>query len=324
MPTQALPRADWSSRLRLPLIAAPMFRVSGPELVIAACKAGVIGTFPTVNARNIDGLGDWLTQIKAALGPQDAPFGVNLIMRRESLAEEIACLVQHGVEFVITSVGAPDAALAPLHAIGCPVFADVASVRHAHKAVAAGVDGLILLTAGAGGQTGWANGMAFARAVRRFYEGPLVMAGGVSDGHALFAAQALGCDFGYMGTKFIATRESLAQDGYKHMLVGSELDDVLLSRAFTGLETNTLIPSITAAGLDPKALPTDMSAERAKALYGSGAQIQRWKDIWSAGHSTSGVRAVQAVADLVADTEAEYRSAADHAQRLAQRVLVQA
>ncbi|WP_236903906.1 NAD(P)H-dependent flavin oxidoreductase [Comamonas serinivorans] len=252
---------------------------------------------------------------------QHAPFGVNLIMRRDNLAEEIACLVRHRVEFVITSVGAPDAALGPLHDIGCTVFADVASVRHAHKAVAAGVDGLILLTAGAGGQTGWANGMAFARAVRRFYDGPVVMAGGVSDGQALFAAQALGCEFGYMGTKFIATRESLAVDGYKQMLVDSELDDVLLSRAFTGLETNTLIPSIEAAGLDPKALPTDMSAERAKALYGSGAQIQRWKDIWSAGHSTSGVTAVRSVAELVAQTEAEYRSAAQQALALAQAAL---
>ena len=320
----ALPHAtvpDWSRRLRLPLIAAPMFRVSGPELVIAACKAGVIGTFPTVNARTLAGLDEWLTQIKAALGPQDAPFGVNLIMRRDDLAEEIACLVRHRVEFVITSVGAPDAALAPLHAIGCTVFADVASVRHAHKAVAAGVDGLILLTAGAGGQTGWANGMAFARAVRRFYDGPLVMAGGVSDGQALLATQALGCDFGYMGTKFIATRESMAVDGYKQMLVASELDDVLLSRAFTGLETNTLIPSIEACGLDPKALPTDLSAERAKALYGSGAEIQRWKDIWSAGHSTSGVTAVQSVAELVAQTEAEYRRAAEQAMALARRAL---
>lgn len=313
---------DWSQRLRLPLIAAPMFRVSGPDLVIAACKAGVIGTFPTVNARTVAGLDEWLTQIKAALGPQDAPFGVNLIMRRETLAEEIACLVRHGVEFVITSVGAPDAALAPLHAIGCTVFADVASVRHAHKAVAAGVDGLILLTAGAGGQTGWANGMAFARAVRRFYDGPLVMAGGVSDGQALLAAQALGCDYGYMGTKFIATRESMAVDGYKQMLVSSELDDVLLSRAFTGLETNTLIPSIRASGLDPKNLPADMSAERAKALYGSGAPVQRWKDIWSAGHSTSGVTAVQGVAELVAQTETEYRQAAEHAMAIAQQGLL--
>ena len=358
MPAIAVPAAnlpDWSARLRLPLIAAPMFRVSGPDLVIAACQAGVIGTFPTVNARTIDGLDAWLTQIKAALkdtgGPQrraapeqgqpprgtpgsgaadqakpgsvGAPFGVNLIMRRDDLAAEIECLVKHRVEFVITSVGAPDAALGPLHAIGCTVFADVASVRHAQKAVAAGVDGLILLSAGAGGQTGWANGMAFARAVRQFYSGPLVMAGGVADGEALFAAQALGCDYGYMGTKFIATRESLAVDGYKQMLVASELDDVLLSRAFTGLETNTLIPSIQAAGLDPKALPTDMSAERAKALYGSGAEIQRWKDIWSAGHSTSGVTAVHSVADLVAETEAEYRAAAKRSLTLAQRALKQ-
>jgi nitronate monooxygenase len=297
-----------------------MFRVSGPELVIAACKAGIVGAFPTVNARDIAGLDDWLTRIEAARAPGDAPFAVNLIMRRENLHQEIDCLARHRVPLVITSVGAPDAALAPLHAIGCTVYADVAAVRHARKAVAAGVDGLILLTAGAGGQTGWANGMAFTRAVRAFYDGPLVMAGGVSDGQALLAAQALGCDYGYMGTKFIATRESLAVDGYKQMLVDSELDDVLLTRAFTGLETNMLIPSIRAHGLDPKALPADMSADGARALYGSGGATRRWRDIWSAGHSTSGVTAVPTVAELVAQTEAEYRRAAQQTLELVRRI----
>jgi nitronate monooxygenase len=192
------------------------------------------------------------------------------------------------------------------------VWADVASLRHAEKAIAAGVDGLVLLTAGAGGQTGWANGLSFVRAVRQFYDGPIVLAGGVSDGAALLAARVAGCDMGYMGTKFIATDESMADTGHKQMLVDSRLDDVLLSRAFTGLETNTLIPSIRAAGLDPKALPTDMTAERADALYGSGgdSKIRRWRDIWSAGHSVSGVTTRGSVAELVVRTEAEYRAAA--------------
>nr|WP_145549644.1 nitronate monooxygenase [Variovorax boronicumulans] len=311
MTTQPL-RALFAERLRLPLIAAPMFRVSGLDLTLAACRAGVVGSFPTVNCRGVAELDQWLTRLTAELGPQDAPFCPNLIMRRENLREELACLLRHRVELVITSVGAPDPAVAPLHDIGCRVLADVASVRHAEKAIAAGVDGLVLLTAGAGGQTGWANGLAFVRAVRAFYDGPIVLAGGVSDGAALLAAQVAGCDLGYMGTKFIATDESMAEDGHKQMLVDSRLDDVLLSRAFTGLETNTLIPSIVAAGLDPKALPTDMTAERANALYGSGGEssIRRWRDIWSAGHSVSGVDRRGSVSELVEQTAAEYKAAA--------------
>lgn len=311
---------DWLApllgRLALPLISAPMFRVSGPDLVVAACRAGVIGAFPTANCRGIDELDDWLARIGAALGPGDAPFCPNLIMRRTDLAAEIDCLRRHRIELVITSVGAPDAAIGPMHDIGARVLADVASVRHAEKAVAAGADGLILLTAGAGGQTGWANGFAFARAVRDFFDGPLVLAGGIGDGAGLLAAQALGCDLAYMGTKFIATDESMAEPAYKAMLVASRLDDVLLSRAFTGLETNTLIPSIVAAGLDPRQLPTDMSTERAAALYGSGGEspVRRWRDIWSAGHSVSGVDAVRPVADLVARTRTEYEAAATRAR----------
>lgn len=312
--TQPL-RELFAARLSLPLIAAPMFRVSGPELVIAACQAGVIGAFPTANCRSVDEFDQWLTRIGAALSPQHAPFCPNLIMRRAALKDELACLLRHRVELVITSVGAPDPVVAPLHDIGCRVLADVASVRHAEKAIAAGVDGLVLLTAGAGGQTGWANGLAFVRAVRQIYDGPIVLAGGVSDGAALLAARVAGCDLGYMGTKFIATDESMAAPDYQQMLVDSRLDDVLLSRAFTGLETNTLIPSIRAAGLDPKALPTDMTAERADALYGSGGdtKIRRWRDIWSAGHSVSGVSARGSVAALVAQTTDEYRAAARQA-----------
>lgn len=313
--SRSMTRALFAERLRLPLIAAPMFRVSGPELVIAACQAGVIGAFPTANCRSVDVLDQWLTRITGALGPQHAPFCPNLIMRRDNLRAELACLLRHRVELVITSVGAPDPVVAPLHDIGCRVLADVASVRHAEKAIAAGVDGLVLLTAGAGGQTGWANGLAFVRAVRQIYDGPIVLAGGVSDGAALLAARVAGCDLGYMGTKFIATDESMAEAGYQQMLVDSRLDDVLLSRAFTGLETNTLVPSIRAAGLDPQNLPTDMTAERADALYGSGgdAKIRRWRDIWSAGHSVSGVTARGSVAALVAQTSDEFRAAAHEA-----------
>lgn len=187
-----------AQRLRLPLIAAPMLHVSGPDLVIAACRSGVIGAFPTLNARGPDGLDQWLTRIVAELkdSPRPAaPWCPNLIVHRDpaALRSDVDCVIRHGAQMVITSVGSPAPVIAPLHDAGCLVFADVATLRHAHKAVEAGADGLILLTAGAGGQTGWLNGFAFVRAVRAFFDGPLVLAGGVSDGASLLAAQALGC-----------------------------------------------------------------------------------------------------------------------------------
>ncbi|MFM0395501.1 NAD(P)H-dependent flavin oxidoreductase [Paraburkholderia phytofirmans] len=304
-------------RLRLPLIAAPMLRVSGPELVIAACRSGVVGAFPTANARNLDELDAWLTRIGAALADfsgRAAPWCPNLIMHRDpdTLRRELALIVRHRVEMVITSVGSPAPVIPALHDAGCLVFADVASIRHAHRALEAGADGLILLTAGAGGQTGWLNGLAFARAVRAFHDGPLVLAGGVSDGEALFAARALGCDLAYMGTRFIATDESMASDAYKAMLVASDADDVMLTRAITGLPASMLRPSIAAAGLDAGTLDESITPERARTLFGEAkdtARPTRWKDIWSAGHAVGGVRAVQPVKQLVAATAREYDEA---------------
>jgi nitronate monooxygenase len=199
----------------------------------------------------------------------------------------------------------------PLHDAGALVFADVASIRHAERAIAAGADGLVLLTAGAGGQTGWLNPFAFVRAVRAFFDGPIVLAGGISDGHALRAAQALSCDLAYMGTKFIATRESMADDRYKAMVVESSADDILLTTAFTGLKTNMLKPSIAAAGLDPESLPARGTIEIGKDIDVAAreARPKRWRDIWSAGHATSGVAEVLSVDELVARTAAEYRAA---------------
>ena len=309
------------ARLRLPLIAAPMFLVSGPALVKAACRAGVIGAFPTANCRTVEELDGWLSGMaddakRAAdeTGRAPAPFCPNLIVHRSNprVADDLAAVLRHRAEVVITSVGSPEPVLKPLKDAGCLVLADVASVRHAEKAVAAGVDGLVLLTAGAGGQTGWANPFAFVRAVRAFWPGLVVMAGGMADGHAIAAAETLGCDLAYMGTKFIATRESLAKDGYKDMLVRSRLDDVLLTRAFTGLETNMLRPSIVAAGLDPDDLPVRGAIDIAKDINAAERDrpdAKRWKDIWSAGHAVSGVADVPSVADLLARTEAEYRTA---------------
>jgi nitronate monooxygenase len=297
-----------------------MFLVSGVDLVVAACRNGVIGAFPTVNCRNPDQLDGWLGDIETRLrrhsdqtGKPAAPVCPNLIVHRSNarLEHDLRALLRHKPEIVITSVGSPAPVLAPLHDIGALVFADVASIRHAERAVAAGADGLVLLTAGAGGQTGWLNPFVFVRAVRGFFGGPIVLAGGIGDGHALRAAHALGCDLAYMGTKFIATRESMADTRYKQMLVTSSADDIVLTTAFTGLQTNMLRPSIAAAGLDPDDLPPRGAIDIGKDIDIGARESRptRWRDIWSAGHSTSGVTEVLSVDDLVARTIAEYRAA---------------
>ena len=311
----ALPQAV-AARLTLPLIAAPLLRVSGPVLVVAACRAGVVGAFPTKNARSSEELDAWLGDIRARLGDMEgraAPFCPNLIMRDTRLKEDLACVARHGAELVITSVGSPAPAIAALHDAGCLVLADVASLRHAERAIAAGADGLILLTAGAGGQTGWLNPFAFVRAVRAMFDGVIVLAGGVCDGRSLAAARMLGCDLAYMGTRFIATRESLASQAYRQMLVASSIDDVLLTSSFTGLPANMLAPSIAAAGLDPARLDESITAAQAGERFGGGATSEgprRWADIWSAGHSVSGVTRVQSVRELVDETRAEFEEAA--------------
>jgi len=294
-------------RLRLPLIAAPMLLVSGPDLVIAASRAGAIGSFPTKNCRTVDDLERWLARMQEETAGC-APFAPNLIVHKTNtrLDEDTRLVEKYRPAMVITSVGSPAPVMDRLHAAGVVVFADVASMRHVERAIEAGVDGLILLTAGAGGQTGWANPFAFVRAVRAVFDGPVVLAGGVADGVALNAAIALGCDLAYMGTRFIATKESLAADRYKEMLVNSTLDDIVLSRALTGLETNLLRPSVESAGMDPTLVGT-LDA-------GAGAGItpnapRRWKDVWSAGHTVSQVTDVPRVAELVDRIAAEYAAA---------------
>ena len=318
--------ARFGGRLGLPLIAAPMFLVSGVDLVTAACINGVIGAFPTVNCRAPEELDVWLSWIGARLardadakGRRPAPACANLIVHRSNarLAQDLAVLLRHEPEIVITSVGSPAPVLKPLHEAGALVLADVATIRHAERAVEAGADGLVLLTAGAGGQTGWLNPFAFVRAVRAFFAGPIVLAGGISDGQALRAAEVLGCDLAYMGTRFIATRESMADERYKAMLVSSSADDILLTTAFTGLQTNMLRPSIVAAGLDPDNLPARGAIEIGTDIDvgARDSHPTRWRDVWSAGHSTSGVSDVPSVEALIARTMLEYRDAASPASR---------
>jgi nitronate monooxygenase len=296
-----------------------MLTVSGPDLVVAACRAGIIGAFPTANCRAEGELDEWLEHIGAALdavhadtGRAPAPFCPNLIVHRSNprLERDLDAVIRHGAEVVITSVGSPAAVIEALHAAGCRVWCDVASLRHAERAIELGVDGLVLLVAGAGGQTGRMNPFAFVRAVRRRFDGVIVLAGGLADGRSAFAAQVLGCDLGYMGTRFIATEESMAPPAYKAMVVDAELDDVVLTRAFTGLETNMLTASIVAAGLDPGNLPAPGEFDMETSLAtGDSPAAKRWRDIWSAGHSVSGVPDVVGVPELVARVTREYDEA---------------
>jgi nitronate monooxygenase len=303
--TMALP-ASISQRLRVPLIAAPMLLVSGPDLVIAACRAGVIGSFPTKNCRTVDELERWLARMQEETEGH-APYAPNLIVHKTNtrLHEDMKLVEKYAPAMVITSVGSPAPVMDAIHASGGLVFADVASMRHVERAIEVGVDGLILLTAGAGGQTGWANPFAFVRAVRSVFHGPVVLAGGVADGTALRAAIVLGCDLAYMGTRFIATKQSLAAPAYKDMLVTSSLDDIVLSRALTGLETNLLRPSVELAGMDTAAV----GSLNAGATGISANAPKRWKDVWSAGHTVAQVYDIPDVADLVDRIVEEYAAA---------------
>ena len=311
--------------LRVPVISAPMLIVSGPELVIAACRAGILGSFPTANPRGEGELDLWLTRIEDELarardaGEQTAPYVPNLIVHKSNLRLEsdLEAIIAHRPPVVITSVGSPAHVLPALQDAGIQVWADVASVRHAERAIEVGVDGLILLTAGAGGQTGYANPFSFVRAVRAMFDGVVVVSGGQADGWSLWAAQALGCDLGYMGTRFIATHESNAQPDQRQMIVDSELDDIHLTNALgNGLQTNMMRKSIVAAGLDPADYGVESRPFTGMGGLPGGAPAadaapapRRYRDIWSAGHSVSGVKEVLSVAEVVDRLASEYQQA---------------
>ncbi|KQY57214.1 MULTISPECIES: NAD(P)H-dependent flavin oxidoreductase [unclassified Nocardioides] len=292
---------DFGRRLTVPLVAAPMTGVSGPELVVSACRNGVIGSFPTHNARDVAELDTWLSGMRRDLADAPAaPIAPNLVVHRTNarLHEDTACLVEHGIELVITSVGSPTPVLETLHASGCQVYADVATLAQARKAADAGVDGLVLLSAGAGGQTGAANPFAFVRAVREFFAGTVVLAGGVSDGVALLAARVLGADLAYMGTPFIATRESLASQEYRSAVVEASMDDVRLSDQVGGLPASLLAQWLEGREAGPVSAG-DFQQERLVAD----------PSVWSAGHGVTSIREVVAVDELVARVRREYDEA---------------
>ena len=297
--------------LALPAICAPMFIVSNPDLVIAQCKGGMIGSFPALNARPPELLDSWLTRIRAELvdDPDAAPFAVNQIIHQsnERLEHDMALCVKHEVPLIITSLRAPDAIVPQVHAYGGLVFHDVISVRHAEKALAAGVDGLILVCAGAGGHAGMLSPFALVGEIRKFYTGPLALSGAITNGSGILAAQAMGADFAYIGTRFIATREANAQEAYKQCLVDSAAVDIVYTPYFTGVHGNYLKRSIEAAGLDPENLPVK---DKDAMNFGSAAGAAKaWKDIWGAGQGVGTIDDIPPVADLIARMKQEYRAA---------------
>lgn len=299
---------ELKARLRLPVVAAPMFLVSDPRLVIAACKAGVVGSFPLANARTPEILEHWLQQIERELAASAdaAPYAVNVIVQSTlsmRFDADLALVERYKPPVVITSVGPPGEVVRQVHAYGGLVFHDVATLRHAAKAAEAGVDGLILLTAGAGGHTGAANPFAFVPQVRRNWDGAILLAGAIGDGRAIAAAEVLGADFAYMGTRFAATEESAAPEAYKALLVGQQMADVVTTDRISGMTATFLRGSLEHVGLDPDNLPP--TAGFLKPTIPEN--LKAWRDIWSGGHGVGLIEDIPSVADLVARLEREYR-----------------
>jgi len=301
--------ASLTKNLRFPAVAAPMFLVSGPELVIATCKSGMIGTFPALNQRTSEGYAEWLDTIKAALGADDAQYGVNLIVHNTNtrLMADLAITAEHKVPLVITSLGAVRDIVDGVHAYGGVVFHDVINARHARKAADAGVDGLILVSAGAGGHAGNQHPFALINEIRQFFSGTILLSGAISTGGDVAAALMAGADLAYMGTRFIATEEALAADAYKEMLIETTAKDITYTDAISGINANFLTPSLIRNGLDPAAAKDPHhKIDMAHELNGDA---RAWKTIWSAGQGVGSIHEILPVAKLAARLRSEFGSA---------------
>lgn len=305
---------DWASSLRLPMIAAPMFLVSGPDLLLSCCRAGIIGSFPAPNARTIDVLRDWLSRIAeghAALAQQGSPYlgpwALNLVTHRsyERLPAELELVTEYRPPLVITALGSPIPAIERVHAYGGKVFADVSDLSFARKAAAAGVDGLMLVSAGAGGHTGKISPFAFVDAVRQFFDGIIVLSGAIGTGGAVRAAELIGADLANVGTPFIVASESLASQDYKDMVVRASLEELVLTKVFTGADAYYLRESIIAAGLDPD----NLQGKEKMDLSNTQQQVKAWKNIWSAGQGVNHIHATESVEQIVTRYHSEYLDA---------------
>lgn len=309
------------SNLTLPVIGAPLFIISSPKLVIAQCQAGVIGSFPSLNARPASLFEDWLKEITEALATWDrehperpaAPFAVNLIVHKSNdrLEHDLALCVKYKVPIIITSLGASTEVNGAIHTYGGVVFHDVINQKFARKAIEKGADGLIAVAAGAGGHAGTQSPFALIQETRQWFKGPLALSGSITTGNALLAARVLGADFGYIGSGFIATQEAGAPEAYKDMIVNSAADDIVYSNLFTGVHGNYLQGSIVAAGLDPENLAQSHAAAMDFGSSG-GMQNKAWRDIWGCGQGVGTIHEIPTVADFIARMKQEYISALDH------------
>jgi nitronate monooxygenase len=305
-------------RLRLPLIGSPLFIISGPDLVIAQCKAGIVGSFPSLNARPISLLDEWLHRITEELAAWDrdhpdqlsAPFAVNQIVHRTNnrLDEDIELCIKHKVPVIITSLGARVEVNDAIHSYGGIVMHDVITNAFARKAVEKGADGLIPVAAGAGGHAGTLSPFALVQEIRDWFDGPVALSGSIATGRAILGAQAMGADLAYMGSAFIATAEANAVSGYKEMIVESSAEDIIYSNLFTGVHGNYLAPSVIRAGLDPNDLP---QSDPSKMNFGSGGNqdAKAWRDIWGCGQGIGAIRSAPPAGEFIAQLIREYEEA---------------
>ena len=305
-------------RLSIPVVASPLFIISGPELVIAQCKAGVVGSFPSLNARPVEVLDEWLTQINAELDAYNlanpdkpaAPFAVNQIVHNSNdrLMQDVELCVKHKVPIVITSLGARPEVFDAIHSYGGIVLHDVINNRFAKKAIEKGADGLICVAAGAGGHAGTLSPMPFIQEVREWFDGPVLLSGAISTGDAVLAAQAMGADMAYIGSAFIATKEANADEAYKQSLVDYAASDIVYTNLFTGVHGNYLRPSIEAAGLDPDNLP---ESDPSKMNFGSGgsSKAKAWRDSWGCGQGINAIKSIDTAGELVERLKREYAAA---------------
>ncbi len=302
--------ARLKARLRIPVIGSPLFIISNPDLVIAQCRAGIIGSFPSLNARPLAQFEEWLQRLSTELTEADAPYAVNLIVHKSNdrLLADLELCVKYRVPVIITSLGAREDVNAAIHSYGGVVLHDIINDRFARKAIEKGADGLIPVAAGAGGHAGTLSPFALVQEIRQWFDGPVALSGAIATGAAVLAAEAMGADFGYIGSAFIATKEARADERYKEMIVASSADDIVYSDLFTGVWGNYLKPSIRNAGLDPDNLPRgDISTMN----FGSGGntEAKAWKDIWGCGQGIGAVKAVLPAAELVDRLAREYAEA---------------
>ncbi|MFB3165060.1 nitronate monooxygenase [Neobacillus sp. 179-J 1A1 HS] len=319
---------NWWNQLRLPVISAPMFLVSGPELVKNCCLNGVIGSFPAPNARPIEVLDQWMGQLNEELEQaraaepdrKIAPWAMNMVVHStySRLQDELELIKKHKPQLVITSLGSPKHVVDIVHEYGGLVFSDVSDLKFARKAAETGVDGLILVASGAGGHAGQINSFAFVDMVRTFWDGIIVLAGAISTGKGILAAQAAGADLAYMGTRFIVATESMANDDYREMLVNSNQEDIILTDAFSGVRANMLIPSIQKAGLDPAQLVKKEKVDFDN-MHGK-PEAKAWRDIWSAGHGVGAIDKIESAGEIIQRLEGEYQEALNKVNQTAAKV----